>query len=283
MVAKVSHAIQFVFFDILITGLIKGITLPFPVLRRMVLMKSSSSSQQQQQQQRRSRLSIGLTFREGVLALVAYLLTGVLIYSFVLERWSIIDALYFTCVCFSTVGYGDLCPTHTASRIFTCFFGMGGVAFLGAAVAAIGGRIGQATDVQSVQSAITQTSRHRIFRLFDGMPAVLSKFREHSAERQRKELLEQAKRARAEFRAKVEEDPLVRVVPLEASFPRVLRKIIVASFSYAALLFAGGLCMRYLNGNKWTICESVYYTLATGTLNRVGLATSRVSAGTSED
>lgn len=55
-----------------------------------------------------------------------------------LSSISIVDALYFTVVCFSTVGYGDLCPSTRASKLFTVLFGMGGIAFLGAAVAAVG-------------------------------------------------------------------------------------------------------------------------------------------------
>lgn len=37
----------------------------------------------------------------------------------VLERLSFMDALYFTVVTISTVGYGDISPTNTASKIFS--------------------------------------------------------------------------------------------------------------------------------------------------------------------
>lgn len=252
---------DFLLWDVLATGLIKGVTLPFPVLRRMI--PSSSSSERRKETRRSSRfLTIGLTFREGLVALLLYLLSGVLAYSVLLEHWSIVDALYFTCVCFSTVGYGDLCPTNAASRIFTCCFGMGGIAFLGAAVAAIGGHISEA-ESNLVQSAGKQ-SRRRIMRLFEGMPTIVSAFRDQSQEKQRQELLDRAKQARAEFKEKIQEDPLFRVSPLESSPARLVRRVITKISSYLLLLLAGGLIMNRLNGNTWSVSESLYYSLATG-------------------
>ena len=38
------------------------------------------------------------------------------------EGWSWVDALYFTVITLTTIGYGDLHPTTPASKIFTIFF-----------------------------------------------------------------------------------------------------------------------------------------------------------------
>ncbi len=38
------------------------------------------------------------------------------------EGWAWLDALYFTVVTLTTIGYGDLHPTTPASKIFTIFF-----------------------------------------------------------------------------------------------------------------------------------------------------------------
>ena len=55
--------------------------------------------------------------------------TGTIFYHFV-EGWSYIDALYFTVVMLTTVGFGDLHPTTEFSRIFTVLFILVGVSFI---------------------------------------------------------------------------------------------------------------------------------------------------------
>jgi hypothetical protein len=62
----------------------------------------------------------------GALAIVG---TGTVFYTLV-ERWSIIDALYFTVITLTTIGYGDLHPTGDISKIFTIFFVIAGVSFV---------------------------------------------------------------------------------------------------------------------------------------------------------
>ncbi len=62
----------------------------------------------------------------GALVVVA---TGTTFYSIV-EGWSVIQAMYFTVITLTTVGYGDLHPTTDVSRIFTIFFVLTGVSFL---------------------------------------------------------------------------------------------------------------------------------------------------------
>ena len=77
---------------IFLQNLWKGITLPFPGLRSIVVRPSSN--------QRNRKMAIGLSFREGMLSLGAYFLVGLVAYTRVLEKWSITDALYFTCTTF---------------------------------------------------------------------------------------------------------------------------------------------------------------------------------------
>lgn len=62
----------------------------------------------------------------GVLAIVA---TGTTFYT-VVERWSIVDSLYFTVITLTTIGYGDFHPTTDVSKIFTIFFVLAGVSFI---------------------------------------------------------------------------------------------------------------------------------------------------------
>eukprot|EP00179_Madagascaria_erythrocladioides_P010460 CAMPEP_0198358310 /NCGR_PEP_ID=MMETSP1450-20131203/130207_1 /TAXON_ID=753684 ORGANISM="Madagascaria erythrocladiodes, Strain CCMP3234" /NCGR_SAMPLE_ID=MMETSP1450 /ASSEMBLY_ACC=CAM_ASM_001115 /LENGTH=314 /DNA_ID=CAMNT_0044065029 /DNA_START=26 /DNA_END=968 /DNA_ORIENTATION=+ len=50
-----------------------------------------------------------------------FLATGICFYHFV-EGWGVIDSLYFCTVVLTTVGYGDLTPTRTVSKMFTVLY-----------------------------------------------------------------------------------------------------------------------------------------------------------------
>jgi hypothetical protein len=66
---------------------------PFPDLRKLARKRDNNS-----------KFVISLRLEDGLAALMAYLGVGVFSYHYIFEKWSIIDSLYFTCVCFSTVG-----------------------------------------------------------------------------------------------------------------------------------------------------------------------------------
>ncbi len=51
---------------------------------------------------------------------------GTIFYHFV-EDWSWIDSIYFCFISLATVGYGDLVPTTTVSKIFTIFYIANGI------------------------------------------------------------------------------------------------------------------------------------------------------------
>ncbi len=50
------------------------------------------------------------------------LLVGSTIAFHIIEGWHWIDAFYFSVVTITTVGYGDMVPTHAASKIITSIF-----------------------------------------------------------------------------------------------------------------------------------------------------------------
>lgn len=59
----------------------------------------------------------------------ALVLSGTIFY-WHFEDWSIIQALYFSVVTLTTVGYGDLAPTSDGTQLFTIFYVLTGIGVL---------------------------------------------------------------------------------------------------------------------------------------------------------
>ena len=68
-----------------------------------------------------------------VMLLMVYIAFGALVNSFLIDL-DFINALYFTVVSIETVGFGDIVPDNTASRVFMCFYIVFGIINLGVAV-----------------------------------------------------------------------------------------------------------------------------------------------------
>ncbi|MFQ6010263.1 MAG: potassium channel family protein [Candidatus Aenigmatarchaeota archaeon] len=58
--------------------------------------------------------------------IILLLIAGTIIYQ-AIEGWEWVDAFYFTGITLTTIGYGDLVPTHATSKIFTVFFALVGI------------------------------------------------------------------------------------------------------------------------------------------------------------
>lgn len=67
--------------------------------------------------------------RVAMLSVAGMLAVGSAFYV-VVEGWSWLDALYFTVITLTTVGYGDLSPTTPLSRAFTMVLILAGVGFI---------------------------------------------------------------------------------------------------------------------------------------------------------
>lgn len=74
--------------------------------------------------------------RAAALAAVLLLSGGTVIYHH-LEGWGWVDSLYFTTVTTATIGYGDLHPTTSTTRLFTVIFAIVGIGILGSFLGAI--------------------------------------------------------------------------------------------------------------------------------------------------
>lgn len=100
----------------------------------------------------------------AVMLVIILVLLGTVLYS-MLEGWSVLDAAYFTTVTLTTIGYGDLAPTHSVTKIITMFFAFAGVTIFVFAVSTItesyfGKRVGSLeTKVQQVSDQTKQLMR----------------------------------------------------------------------------------------------------------------------------
>ena len=71
------------------------------------------------------------------LCILAYILLGLGIYGFVLEKWGALRATYFGVVTLTSVGFGDLTPSISGSKVFTIFYAILGISLVTLAVSQV--------------------------------------------------------------------------------------------------------------------------------------------------
>lgn len=123
-----------------------------------------SKEHQRLQVQAEIRSVAEFTLQQCVAAILAYVLIAVIAFSVVFDHWSVIDSAYFAVVTFTTIGYGDVVPDTYPGRIFTCFFALSGVAFLGIALGIMGNKIIEAEHKAMEQAG--EISKYRVVTLF---------------------------------------------------------------------------------------------------------------------
>mmetsp|Transcript_39265 Transcript_39265/g.76662 ORF Transcript_39265/g.76662 Transcript_39265/m.76662 type:complete len:399 (+) Transcript_39265:256-1452(+) len=107
---------------------------PSPSRPRMSAISRNVSQHFNTQVVTRSGLRSGLPI--GALV-VAYILLGVCMFSYVSEHLSIEDSLYYIIVTITTVGYGDVVPTES-TKMFMIFYILFGVIIFGLALGLLG-------------------------------------------------------------------------------------------------------------------------------------------------
>lgn len=105
-----------------------------------------------------SSVSYELTLRDCVLLHATLLAIGVLAYSFLFENWTVIDAIYFTTVLLTTVGYGDIAPTTPGGKLFGSIFSLGGVVVIGLALGVVGSQLVEA-EIKTAEKMRSKTSK----------------------------------------------------------------------------------------------------------------------------
>jgi voltage-gated potassium channel len=90
-----------------------------------------------------------------------FVLTGTIVY-WRFEDWTIIQALYFSVVTLTTVGYGDLHPTSAGTEIFTIIYILTGIGVFVALLASIAQQyIAQKAEGPSARERLSSRRRGR--------------------------------------------------------------------------------------------------------------------------
>lgn len=76
----------------------------------------------------------------AVILIVPGLIVAGTIFYCIEEGWSLVNALYFSVITLTTIGYGDLAPTTYTSKIFTVCYVISGVAMFGVFVREVANR-----------------------------------------------------------------------------------------------------------------------------------------------
>jgi hypothetical protein len=228
-----------------LTVLFRGMTLPFPTLRNL----SQGSTRDD------DASVVGLSLRESLLAILVYLGLGAIAYHSTVQEWSFVDALYFSVVTFTTVGYGDLCPTTGAGKVFTVLFGLSGISILGVAIGTIGSRLVQKEN--DMIHAARQASRKRILGFWNTIVDDDSS----SSTRKVDEQIEETTTT-----GTTNLDDTTKKEEKESSWWRQsLDTLVRKSVPALAVLLLGGAWMGKLEG--WSLGDAIYYSFITaGTL-----------------
>ena len=245
-------------------ALYQGLTLPFPTLRQLALDTPTGPSSTDKGKKGTTR--IGFSFREAIAAIVLYLTLGAVSYHSTVLReapFSWVDALYFSVVTFTSVGYGDLCPTSSLGKVFTILFGMSGISILGIAIATIGSRLA-AVENDMIQTA-RKASRKRVLGFMHSLGDI-HPFRKNAKENDNQSNDNKAApgRSSAEMTTSAsskedDESPSKTTgVPLWRQTFKSLLKKSVPAFS---VIILGGIAMGRLEG--WSLLDSCYFAFVT--------------------
>lgn len=73
----------------------------------------------------------------ALLGLTVVVIAGGTAFYALQERWSLVDALYFTVMTLATVGYGDFVPSSDIAKLFTIVYTLIGIGLVASTIAAL--------------------------------------------------------------------------------------------------------------------------------------------------
>jgi potassium channel subfamily K len=214
----------------------------------------------------RVRIFRHLPLFQACVAIGIYLSIGVLSFKGIFPEasWSFLDALYFSCVCLSTIGYGDLVPSTNGGKIFAALFGMSGLLLWSSFIATVGTRLVQSETTEADANLRTQRKNAVLEFYEEHMPEQL-KFKQQAGEEKAKEDEESAISSSVNGKSAW---PLAapystrqqRKRQDEGSQWMLLARSLAKPF---VVIVSGGTFIGRLEG--WNLCDSFYYSLITAT------------------
>jgi potassium channel subfamily K len=157
---------------------------------------------------------------------VAYYSLAIIGFSFLVEDHSIVDALYMATVIFTTIGYGDTAPDHSAARVYMIFLATYGVIILGIVLGILGDIIVEGQNVN------TRARRRKLQQYFLGS---MGRFNNANP------------------------DSFTEFSGTKASLSSEIVSTFLLEAPVVLIVFALGVMIGFHEG--WTVLESIYWTV----------------------
>ena len=191
--------------------------------------------------------------RTAAIIVAVHLMFGTVSFS-LLEGWSLRDALYFSVQTLSTVGYGDLVPTHPASKLLCCVYILIGVSLISASLGAVLGRM-QAAGEARMRSAIeSPTTSEPLSAADKGTPST-------SRHNQGSSRHSQGSSRHSQGSSRHSQGSSRHGLDRPAPPPSHSTKAASAAGTMVAIVLADALLIHNLEG--WGIVDSLYWSVLT--------------------
>ena len=210
------------------------------------------------------RLFRQLPFRNACIAIFIYLSIGAIAFKAVFPEpsWSVLDAVYFSSVCLSTIGYGDLVPSTNGGKIFAAIFGMSGILLWSAAIVSVGTRLVQ-SETKFAEKKLRVAQKNAFLEFYEQhMPHILRR-----KDLDQDEKGEEDEDESASSNSENTSWPLATPMPPQKAQNGMLQnclkwfRLVRSLIRPLLVMLSGGTLIGRLEG--WNLCDSLYFSLIT--------------------
>ncbi|KAL7528108.1 hypothetical protein ACHAXR_002273 [Thalassiosira sp. AJA248-18] len=199
-----------------------------------------------------------------ILALVLYFVVGAVVFPFWLEpSWTIVDALYFSTVTLSTVGYGDVVvsggvgPHAAIAKLFVVLFNIYAVAISVSALGIIA-RLALSQE-RKLMILAKERARRELIYLFGSEQDDKESWEEEDHDDDEDEFVDDEHQWAYHI---IDDEKKKSDLPDKSIFEALLRALQSNTVNFAVLIFIAGLLRRV---EKWSLIDVLYYWNCTAT------------------